>query len=686
MDIEREIKLDELSEESYVSEQDEALFDWSESWIDEGSEVLQLRTVEPEDFDDPHKVLQHYWGYEHFRPLQEDIVRSVLDGHDTLALLPTGGGKSICFQVPGLMLKGITLVITPLVSLMKDQVDNLRARGIKAAAIHSGMGGEKIRQTIANCLYGNYKFLYISPERLASEQFRKQIVELDISLLVIDECHCICQWGYDFRPSYLNVLELKHYVPDVPVIALTATATADVVHEVQRILQFGDDARFFQKSFYRENLSYAIRYTEDKDEMLAYILKRVTGSTIVYCRSRERCREVAKWIETECGVSATFFHAGLTHTEREVRQNRWMRGEIRVMVATNAFGMGIDKPDVRLVVHLTMPSSLEEYFQEAGRAGRDGGRSYAVALINSMDDRLLKRRLQDSFPDREYIMHTYDMLCNYFAIGEGEGLDRSYDFDIQDFIRVCRMRPAQTKPAIDIMELSGWLEYKESDSSSRLMFVYTREELYQDHVGHDELLRALLRNYTGLFADYVFINEGDLALLTGYTQEEIYGMLTALSMQGVLNYIPKKNIPRIIFRIRREDTRYLTLSYAAYQERRERMEERMSGVLRYIGSTDVCRSRLLLEYFGETTGPTCKKCDVCLSHPHEGLRHYIVEDCVIYLQSAYEDGQSHIKLMDLVRSFPQYNQDDLLAAVQYLAIANWAHKLEFLADVIEIKE
>lgn len=631
----------------------------------------------------PLEVLQHFWGHSTFRETQEEIIDSVLAGHDTMALLPTGGGKSICFQVPGLLLEGITLVITPLISLMKDQVDNLRSRGIKAATIHSGMGGDKIRQIIDNCLYGSYKFLYVSPERLSSERFRKLLIDLPISLLVIDECHCISQWGYDFRPSYLSVLDLRVYYPNIPILALTATATPEVVIDIKRILGFGPEARFFQRSFYRDNLSYSIKRTNDKEGTMGHILSRVPGSVIVYCRSRDLCRDIARYLVKEFGETATYFHAGLTHYERNTRQEKWMRGEYRIMVATNAFGMGIDKPDVRLVIHLTMPSSLEEYFQEAGRAGRDGKRSYAVALIAENDASLLKKRLSDAFPEKEYILYTYDMLCNYFGVGEGEGLDCSYDFDIQHFTRVCKMRPTQTKSAIDIMALSGWLEYKEDDSSSRLMMTCRREDLYGVGVGHDLLLRAILRSYTGLFSDYVFISEQDLALQTGYTANEVYGFLTALSMQGLLQYIPKKNIPRIVFRVRREDPRYLALSPSAYQERYDRASKRTESTISYISNDHECRSRQLLKYFGEESTLSCAKCDVCLAKPAEGLKHYIVEDCKHYIERQKSEGRTYLELVELVRNL-NYKDVDILLAIRYLTAEELLEGISLVGDVLKL--
>lgn len=630
----------------------------------------------------PEGVLQHYWGYNSFRELQREIVHSVLAGHDTLGLLPTGGGKSICFQVPGLLLPGITLVITPLISLMRDQVMGLKARGIKAAMVHSGMGGDKIRQTLDNCLYGRYKFLYISPERLGSERFRSMLTELHVSLIVIDECHCISQWGYDFRPSYLNILELRAYYPEVPVLALTATATPDVVCDIRRVLGFADDAVVYQKSFYRENLSYSIRRTHDKEGMLSHILNRVSGSAIVYCRSRDLCRDMARYLSEGLSIPTTYFHAGLTHLEREERQAAWMRGDYRVMVATNAFGMGIDKPDVRIVVHLSMPSSIEEYFQEAGRAGRDGERSYAVVLVGDQDATLLRRRLSDAFPERAYIMYTYDMLCNYFGIGEGEGLDRGYDFDIDHFVQLYHMRPVQTKSALDIMALSGWLEYHDSDSSSRLMITYTREELYQNHVGHDTLLRALLRSYTGLFSDYVYISEHDLALYTGYTDDEIYGMLTALNQQGVLRYIPKQHIRRITFRIRRENTKYLYLPKSAYEQRYERMKERIEAAIRYITTDDVCRSQQLLQYFGEDSQVSCAQCDVCLTRSEEGLRSYIIEDCRRVLVDYLEGASPACRLADVVEQLP-HRPNDILLAIRYLLAEELEDRLILVGDMLQ---
>lgn len=614
----------------------------------------------------PEDVLLRYWGYDSFRPLQREIVQAALDGRDTLGLMPTGGGKSITFQVPGLILPGLTLVITPLISLMKDQVDHLRARGIRATAIHSGMSQEKVQTALDNCLFGKYKFLYVSPERVGSARFQEWLHALQVSLIVIDECHCVCQWGYDFRPSYLELPKLREQLPDVPVLALTATATAEVVQDIMRVLQFRPGYAFYQKSFLRPNISYSIRHSDDKPQMMRFILSRVEGSAIIYCRNRQLCQTVTDTLN-EQGISATYYHAGLTYTEREMRQARWMRGEVRVMVATNAFGMGIDKPDVRLVIHLTMPSSLEEYYQEAGRAGRDGQHSYAVAIVGSQDSRTLHRRLQDTFPEKEYIREVYDQICNFLSIGEGEGLGRTYDFDMELFIRRFHMRPIQTRHAIEIMQLSQWLEYRDDDSRSLLRFLIPSKELYQPHIGPDRLIRTILRSYTGLFSDYVFISEHDLSVLSGYSEDEVYTFLVALSRQGVLHYIPKKDIPRLHFLIRREESKYLRIPYAAYQERRDKMSERIGSVRSYIEDEDLCRSRKLLAYFGETETAPCGACDVCLRKHPSGLHQYVIDAVEEELDKSFlSTSKECYPVQQIIDALP-YHPLDIISAIRYWA-------------------
>lgn len=618
------------------------------------------------------EVLQRYWGYEAFRPLQQEIVEAVLAGRDTLGLMPTGGGKSITFQVPGLMLPGLTLVVTPLISLMKDQVDRLRAQGIRAAAIHSGMGPEQMQHTLDNCLWGGYKFLYISPERLASPNFLAWLQEACISLLAVDECHCISQWGYDFRPSYLNILELRRLYPELPILALTATATEETIGEILSVLDFRPGYVLLRKSFLRPQLSYSIRRCEDKAAMMLHILRRVPGPAILYCRNRELTRQLAEELDA-ADISATYYHAGLSYKDRELRQARWMRGEVRVMVATNAFGMGIDKPDVRLVLHLTMPSSLEEYFQEAGRAGRDGERAYAVAIVTRRDSQLLQRRLEDSFPPKDYIRHCYDQLCNYLEIGEGEGLGRSYSVDVEHFIRLFHMRPVQTYHALEIMQLARWLRYEEDGGRSRLMFLIPSSQLYQPHIGPDKLIRAILRSYTGLFSSYVSIYEPDLAEATGYTVEEIYEHLARLGRIGVLHYIPQRQVPRVTFLVRREESRLLQISPEAYEERRRRMADRIACVRSYIEAEETCRSRMLLAYFGEEEAVPCGCCDVCLTRHPSGLHQYVIEACREALERLFlTTERPSLPVAELVASLP-YPELEVYEALRY-----WAAELDGL--------
>ncbi|MDR1557153.1 MAG: RecQ family ATP-dependent DNA helicase, partial [Tannerellaceae bacterium] len=457
-----------------------------------------------------HEILEKYWGYTSFRPLQEDIIHSVSAGKDTLGLMPTGGGKSITFQVPALAVEGVCIVVTPLIALMKDQVDNLRRNGIKATAVYSGMRRQEIISRLENCIFGDYKFLYVSPERLGTELFRAKVQAMLVSYLVIDESHCISQWGYDFRPSYLSIAAIRELLPAVPVLALTATATPEVIDDIQEKLLFREK-NVYRKSFYRENLSYVVRRTDDKLNSLIQILQKVPGSAIVYVRSRQRTKEIAGELR-RAGIQADFFHAGLNPEEKTLRQNNWKSGECRVIVSTNAFGMGIDKPDVRLVVHVDMPGSLEEYFQEAGRAGRDEKRAYAVALCSGIDNAKLKKRLADEYPDKNFIFRVYEALGNYFQIATGYGLDTVHDFSLSDFCSVFRFSVLQTHHALKILELSGYIEYTEEvDNASRLLFTVTRDDLYrylhQEDKQMDEVIHTLLRSYTGLFTDYAYIDE-----------------------------------------------------------------------------------------------------------------------------------------------------------------------------------
>lgn len=535
--------------------------------------------------------------------------------------MPTGGGKSITFQVPALVREGICIVVTPLIALMKDQVDNLRRVGIKATAVYSGMSRTEIITQLENCIFGDYKFLYVSPERLGTEIFRIKLQAMKVCLLVIDESHCISQWGYDFRPSYLCIANIRELLPGVPVLALTATATPEVVQDIQEKLHF-KEKNVFQKSFARKNLAYIVRQTENKVDTLIYILGKVPGTAIVYVRNRKRTKEIALLLQ-QAGISADFFHAGLNRDEKTLRQARWKNNECRVIVSTNAFGMGIDKPDVRLVVHIDMPGSLEEYYQEAGRAGRDEQKAYAVTLCSNPDQAKLKKRLADEFPDKEFISRVYEALGNYFQIAVGYGLDTVHDFSLSDFCFAFRFPLLQTHSALKILELSGYIEYTEEiDNASRLYFTVTRDDLYkylQQDKETDEIIQTTLRLYTGLFADYVYIDERRIATQTGVTPQEVYDTFVGLSKYRIIHYIPHKKTPLIIYRQPREDQKYLTIPRSAYEERKERFEKRIAHVLEYINDSHHCRSRMLLAYFGEEHSEDCGCCDVCLSRNDSGL-------------------------------------------------------------------
>ena len=613
-----------------------------------------------------HKILEKYWGYPAFRPLQEDIIHSVCEGKDTLGLMPTGGGKSITFQVPALVMEGICIVVTPLIALMKDQVDNLRRLGIKATAVYSGMTRQEIIAQLENCIFGDYKFLYVSPERLGTDIFKSKLQAMNVNLLVIDESHCISQWGYDFRPSYLSIADIREELPGVPVLALTATATPEVVNDIQERLHF-KEKNVFRKSFVRKNLSYIVRQTEDKLNSLIYILGKVPGTAIVYVRNRKRTKEVAVMLQ-QAGISADFFHAGLNRDEKNLRQSRWKNNECRVIVSTNAFGMGIDKPDVRLVVHLDMPGSLEEYYQEAGRAGRDEQRAYAVALCSNIDCTKLKKRLADEFPDRDFISRVYDALGNYYQIAMGFGLDTVHDFSLVDFCTAYKFSHLQAHHALKILELAGYIEYtEEQENASRLVFTATRDELYRylhQDKKTDEVIQCILRSYTGLFSDYVYINEGLISTRTGLSQQDIYDVLVGLSKYRIVNYIPHKKTPLIIYTRTREEVKYLSIPRSAYEERKERFESRISRVMEYINENRICRSRMLISYFGEEEPSDCGCCDVCLAKNDSGLNNHTFNAIRDALLDALADGPAEAKKLMENISFPS---DKIITVIRFLA-------------------
>lgn len=561
-------------------------------------------------------ILKQYWGYGSFRPCQEDIIDSILAGNDTLGLMPTGGGKSITFQVPALMLPGITLVVTPLISLMKDQVDNLRARDIKAIALHSGLSIRENRVALNHLQSGHIKILYASPEKLRNETFRSLLRRINISLIVVDEAHCISQWGHDFRPSYLNINEARKELKDVPLLALTASATSRVIDDIITQLRFNSREHIYRLSFNRGNLSYLTRNCEDKDAKMVEILSKTAGTGIVYVRSRRRTLELASRLVAS-GISAEGYHAGLTPEIKTERQNRWKQGLTRIIVATNAFGMGIDKPDVRIVIHYDIPPSLEEYYQEAGRAGRDGQESYAVMLINATDKGVLTRRLSTNFPPRDYIKSVYSKLCVFLNIGMGEGFEHLYEFNFKLFCERYKLYPGMASAAISLISRSGYLDYLEDyNSRSRVMIVINKSQLYGLNLSTatETVLNTLLRSYTGLFADYEYISESVIASRSKMTEEEVYQSLLSLARSRIIHYIPRTSNPMIFMLRSRIDEQHVQIPTTVYEQRRDIMKHQLDAIRDFAFSADECRGNILLRYFSETPAKPCGKCDYCRSH------------------------------------------------------------------------
>lgn len=579
-----------------------------------------------------HQLLKEHWGYDDFRPLQLEIIESLFEGRDTLGLMPTGGGKSLTFQVPALAMEGVCLVVTPLIALMRDQVANLRARHLKASTIYSGMTPEEIGIVLDNAIYGGVKYLYVSPERLTSPLFLAKFQAMKVAMIVVDEAHCISQWGYDFRPAYLTIADIRPLHPNAPLLALTATATPEVVADIQQRLAFRTP-NVFRKSFFRPNIAYVVRPSVCKEEELLHIIRRTNGCTIVYTRNRKRTQEMAAYLE-RAGISASFFHAGLKKEIKEQRQDGWKRGEIQVIVATNAFGMGIDKADVRLVVHLDMPDTPEEYFQEAGRAGRDELKAYAVALYGPQDQANLRRRFTNAFPEREFIKDIYEKVGSFLQIPVGEGFEVCREFNFDLFCKRYKLAAIPTFSALKLLELSGWLLFiPEEESQSRILFLLQRDELYRLR-GHDPLtervINALLRGYTGLFTDYAYLDDEKLTKQLGITLEQLYLCLVTLTRQGIVNYVPRKKVPYIIYPQRREDKPHVQIPRSVYEERKERYEARVNSIIDYLNNTDRCRSQLLLDYFKEANTSPCGICDICLKLKRDttssaALNHSILE-------------------------------------------------------------
>jgi ATP-dependent DNA helicase RecQ len=611
------------------------------------------------------KILKQYWGYDCFRELQGDIIKSVGERNDTLGLMPTGGGKSITFQVPTMCMDGICLVITPLIALMKDQVDALKKRKIKAAAIYSGMTREEIIRTLENCIYGNYKFLYVSPERLGTELFISQLEHLNVCLVAVDESHCISQWGYDFRPSYLRISEIRDYLPEVPILALTATATPEVVKDIQQRLKFPRE-NVFQKSFERKNLAYVVRNAEDKLYNLLKILTNVQGSAIVYVRDRKKTKEIADFLN-EKGFSAEHFHAGISNDSKDAKQTRWKTNQTRVIVSTNAFGMGIDKPDVRLVIHLDLPDSLEAYFQEAGRAGRDGKKAYAVLLYNKSDSTKLKKRLSDTFPTKDRITLTYDKLGNYFELGVGSGEGAVFAFNLQDFCHKFKMPILPTYHSLKNLEQAGYLELTdEQDNASRLLFTVKREELYSFQLKNPELeklMQLLLRSYTGLFTEYAYINEEVLAQRLGSTRQKVYEQLVLLSKHGIIHYIPAKKTPFIIYTCNRIEADRVKLSKEAYDDRKGRYEKKITEMLRYATEDNVCRSQILLRYFGQKESKPCGHCDVCLEKKKGQIQNKDFNEIKVSIENLLKEQPRNIP--QLLQAMPR-DEEQVLLVIRFL--------------------
>lgn len=611
-----------------------------------------------------HDILKRYWGYDSFRPRQEEIIMSVLDGRDTLGLLPTGGGKSLTFQVPAMVFEGITVVVTPLISLMKDQVDNLRAAGIRAVCLHSGLSRAEHRLALDRCRLGKAKLMYVSPEKLQSATFIDQLRSMDVSFLVVDEAHCISQWGYDFRPSYLKISLIRELFPDIPVLALTASATPVVVDDIMDKLGF-KERNVYARSFSRDNLSYIVRNDFDKERRLISVLTNTAGSAIVYVRSRRRTREIADMLVRN-GISADYYHAGLDATEKNEKQNSWKTDGVRVMVATNAFGMGIDKPDVRTVVHYDIPLSLEEYYQEAGRAGRDGKESFAVLLVSRADKGRLTRMLSEMFPPKDFIRRVYELAGNFVNVAVGDGYNSVYEFNFALFLKTYDLPPLATRSAMRLLTQAQYFEFvEEVTMQSRVMITANKSELYSvklDEAG-ERVFNMLLRSYTGLFADFVYINESVIARRADVDEQKVYETMLQLSRMHILQYVPRKSTPYLYYTTSRELPKYIDMPRSVYEEQYKRLKERIEAMKRFSFGDDDCRVNVMLRYFGEKPEEPCGKCDVCRTRKRNRLTkgdRQSIRDSIIYMVG------NAPRTLDYIVAESRYSEEDVIEAVRSL--------------------
>lgn len=615
---------------------------------------------------DIHQILVKYWGYTRFRPMQEEIIRSVLDGNDTLALMPTGGGKSLCYQIPAIAQEGTCLVISPLIALMRDQVDRLRKMDIKAFAIYSGMNSHEIEVALNNVIMGEAKFLYISPERLASHRFRDSLRHMKINLLAVDEAHCISQWGYDFRPPYLQIAEIRPMLPSVPVLAVTASATPDVVDDIQEKLQFRKK-NLLRQSFVRKNLAYMVFKEENKNGKLVEFLKSVQGSAIVYAGTRRKVYEIARHLVRN-GISADYYHAGMENKEREARQKAWMAGKLRVIVATNAFGMGIDKSDVRMVIHMDVPDCLEEYFQEAGRAGRDGKKAWSVVFYHEADIQDAVQKFEQSYPPLETIRRVYHALGNYYQLAPGSGKNLSFDFDIADFSRQFNLNAVIAYNSLKILEKEGYILLSEGiHFPPRIHVKLQGEKLYRYRVEHPEsdlFLRIILRSYTGLFSQYVRFQISELARRAGLTEEQTIKNLIRLSTDGVITYIPPKDKPQLIFTEDRLNADDLYISDENYALRKKSARKRLAALTAYLQNNSVCRSQQLLEYFGETQIQRCGICDVCSRRNRLDLNEAELNAIINLIKPLLEKGP--LPLEEIFHTHPPMLKEKIITVVEWL--------------------